>query len=406
VITLALMHEALVAVWSNKLRSGLTILGMVMGITSVIAIVSAVEGMQGNMKSVFSSMGENTFQVTRFGIVTSWEEFQKKSRRKIITRELIEPIREGCEACAEVGAEAYASANIKYGSDIMRRVQIEGHTPNIFDISDFEVASGRYISEEDERLRKHVAFIGKDVREEFFADENPLGQMIRVGGRKYTVIGVAKKLGSLFGQSLDEFVYIPLATMKKNFGMQGERVSIKVKAKSRERLEEAMDETRVIMRSHRRVPYDAPDDFELLTPDAILGFINNITKAFRIIIISLPALSIVIGGIVIMNIMMVSVTERTREIGVRKSIGSSRSNIRSQFLFESILISLIGGVLGAALGIWLGGMLLQWMDISVTPTLLGALLGVGISSFVGIFSGMYPAMRAARLDPIKALSYE
>jgi len=377
-----------------------------MGITSVIAIISAVEGMQGKMENIFSSMGENTFEVDRFGIVTSWDEFQKKNRRKIITRDLIQPIREGCDACGEVGAVTQASANIKYKTDMMRRVNIQGQTPNMYDISDFDVADGRYLSDEDERLRRQVAFIGEDVRQEFFPQENPLGQQIRIGARKYTIIGVAKKLGSFLGQSLDEFAFIPLSTMRKNFGRQAEAVNIRVKAVSRERFEEAMDQTRVVLRSHRHVPYDAPDDFELLTPDAILGFINNITKAFRFIIISLPALSIVIGGIVIMNIMMVSVIERTREIGVRKSIGASQAHIRWQFLTESLVISLIGGILGAGLGYWVGGVMLERMKISISPSLLGLILGVGIASFFGIVSGMYPAMKAARLDPIKALSYE
>ncbi len=400
------MREALVAVWSNKLRSGLTILGMVMGITSVIAIVSTVEGMQGNMESVFATMGENSFQVTRFGIITSWEEYEKKRRRKIITRDLIEPIKEGCDACEEVGAEAYAQATIKYKSEVMRGVNIEGHTPNIYDISDFEVASGRYFSEEDERQRKNVAFIGVDVVADLFPDSDPLGKQIRIVDRKYTIIGVAKKIGSLFGQPLDGFVYLPLSSMRKQFGERGDRVSIRIKAVSKERLAEAMDQTRVVLRSNRHVKYDEEDDFTLLTPDAILGFINNITKAFRFIVILLPTLSIVIGGIVIMNIMLVSVTERTREIGVRKSIGASRANIRSQFLYESLILSIIGGALGAGFGSLLGGFLLRWMDIEMNPTMLAAILGVGISTFVGIVSGMYPAMKAARLDPIQALSYE
>jgi putative ABC transport system permease protein len=406
VIIAALLKESLQAVWMNKLRSGLTILGMVMGITSVIAIVSAVEGMQSNMESVFATMGENSFQVTRFGIITSWEEYEKKRRRKIITRDLIEPIQEGCDACEEVGAEAYASATVKYESEVMRGVQIEGHTPNIYDISDFEVASGRYFSKEDERQRKSVAFIGVDVVTELFPETDPIGKQIRIVDRRYTVIGVAKKIGSLFGQPLDGFVYLPLSTMTKQFGERGERVNIRIKAVSKERLDEAMDQTRVVMRSHRHVQYDEEDDFTILTPDAILGFINNITKAFRFIVILLPTLSIVIGGIVIMNVMLVSVTERTREIGVRKSIGASSANIRSQFLYESLLLSIVGGVLGAAFGSLLGGVLLGLMDIDSNPTALAAILGVGISSFVGIVSGMYPAMKAARLDPIQALSYE
>ncbi len=405
-ITIALIREAISAVWGNKLRSGLTVLGMVMGITSVIAIVSTVEGMQSNMEDVFSTMGQNTFMVTSFGIVTSWSEYEKKRRRKIITREFIEPIKEGCDACEDVGAEAYANSNIKYGSKTMPRVQIEGQTANHLALRDVDVFRGRYFTEEDERSRRNVAFIGQDVVEDLFEDEDPLGKTIRIRRVRYKVIGIADTVGSLFGQSQDNFVYMPLSTLRKNFGERGVRVNLVVKAVSQERLEEAMDQTRVVMRSHRHVPYDEEDDFELLTPDAILSFINTFTRAFRIILIALPFLSIVIGGIVVMNIMMVSVTERTREIGVRKSIGARQSNIRSQFLFETLTLSAVGGLFGILFGMALGGAILSWMDIQAPPTMLAVILGVGISTIVGLFFGIYPAMKAARMDPIKALSYE
>ncbi|MFQ5606957.1 MAG: ABC transporter permease [Candidatus Zixiibacteriota bacterium] len=406
-ITPSLIREAISAVWGNKLRSGLTVLGMVMGITSVIAIVSTVEGMQGNMRDVFSTMGQNTFMVTRFGIITSWSEYEKKRRRKIITRDLIQPIREGCDDCEDVGAEGYASADVKYGSKTLRRVNIEGQTANHLSLRDVDVHSGRYFSEEEERNRKQVAFIGQDVVEDLFPDEDPVGKTVRINGRRYAVIGVADKVGSLFGQSMDLFVYMPLSTLRKNFGERGERVNLVVKARSPELTQEAMDQARVVLRSHRHVRYDEEDDFELLTPDAILGFINSITQAFRVILIALPFLSIVIGGIVVMNIMMVSVTERTREIGVRKSLGARQSNIRSQFLYESLTLSALGGVFGIVFGVSLGGWILSsLLDIYTTPTLLAIILGAGISTVVGLFFGIYPAMKAARMDPIKALSYE
>lgn len=405
-IVFAIIREAISALWGNKLRSGLTVLGMVMGITSVIAIVSAVEGMQQNMVDVFNSMGQNTFMVTRFGITTSWEDYNKKRKRKVITRDLIQPVKEGCESCEDVAAEAYSGAEVKYGSVRMRRVNIEGQTANHLGMRDVDVAFGRYFSEDEERNRKNVAFLGQDVVEELFANEDPLHKTIRIDGKRYNVIGVANKIGSMFGQSQDEFIYIPLGTMRKNFGRQGERVNLVIKAKSPEQIDAAMDQTRVVLRSHRHVPYDAEDDFELLTPEAIMSFINNITQAFRMIVLALPFLSIVIGGIVVMNIMMVSVSERTREIGIRKSIGARQKHIRSQFLFESLGLATVGGVLGAGFGVLVGSWVLGLMDITTTPTLLAVILGVSISTFVGLFFGIYPAAKAARLDPIKALSYE
>ncbi|MCH7878366.1 MAG: ABC transporter permease [candidate division Zixibacteria bacterium] len=405
-ITFAIMREALSAVWGNKLRSGLTVLGMVMGITSVIAIVSTVEGMQSNMEDVFSNMGQNTFMVTRFGIVTSWSEYEKKRRRKIITRDFIEPIKDGCDACEDVGAEGYANSNIKYGSKTMPRVSIEGQTSNHLAMRDVDVFRGRYFSEEEERGSKNVVFVGQDVVEDLFEGEDPLGKTIRIRRLRYTVIGIADKIGSLFGQSQDEFIYMPLSTLRKNFGEQGRRVNLVVKAVSRDRLEEAMDQTRVVLRSKRHVPYDEEDDFDLLTPDAILSFINTFTRAFRVILVALPFLSIVIGGIVVMNIMMVSVTERTREIGVRKSLGARQSHIRSQFLYETLTLSAVGGLFGILFGMTLAGAILSWMDIHTPTTMLAVYLGVGISTTVGLFFGIYPAVKAARLDPIKALSFE
>ena len=405
-ITFAIMREALSAVWGNKLRSGLTVLGMVMGITSVIAIVSTVEGMQRNMEDVFSNMGQNTFMVTQFGLTTSWSEREKKRRRKIITRELIAPIKAGCDACEDVGAEGYANSNIKYGAKTMPRIHIEGQTSNHLALRDVDVFRGRYFSEEEERGSKNVVFIGQDVVEDLFEGEDPLGKTIRIRRLRYTVIGIADKIGSIIGQSMDEFVYMPLSTLRKNFGEQGRRVNLVVKAVSRDRLEVAMDQTRVVLRSKRHVPYDEEDDFDLLTADAILSFINTFTKAFRVILVALPFLSIVIGGIVVMNIMMVSVTERTREIGVRKSVGARQSHIRSQFLYETLTLSAVGGLFGILFGMTLAGAILSWMDIHTPTTMLAVYLGVGISTTVGLFFGIYPAVKAARLDPIKALSYE
>ena len=406
-IWFSLLKEAVSALWINRLRSSLTMLGMVMGVTAVIAIVSIVEGMQQEMEHVFQSMGQNTFMATRFGIVTSWAEYEKKRRRRKITRELIAPIKDGCDACEDVGAEGYASANAKYETIRMRNVYIEGQTPNLLSMKDQEVAQGRYLSEEDERRGSNVAFIGQDIVEKLFDGIDPIGKTIRLDNYKFTVIGVSERIGAFFGNSQDAFVYMPLSTMQKLFKQRGNPINLVIKAVSMERREEAMDQVRVVLRSHRHVAYEDEDDFELLTPEAILGFINKITAAFRSIIIALPALSIIIGGIVIMNIMMVSVTERTREIGVRKSLGAKRRNISMQFLFESLIQSLLGGGIGVLLGIGIGSYFLGKMqDVPTDPTGIAIILGFGIAMVVGLFFGIYPAMRAARLDPIKALSYE
>lgn len=406
-IFLALLKESIAALWSNRLRSALTILGMIMGVTSVTAIVSTVEGMQKDMVQAFQSMGPNTFMVSRIGFAIDMRQYLERLRRKKLNRHLIQPLKDGCPDCEDIGAESYASDHLKYGAAGMSWVQVTGETPNLLAIRENDVAEGRYFSWEDDYRRRRVAFIGGVVKEKLFPNEDPIDKKIRVGGSEFTVIGVAKTIGGLFGSEADEFVSIPLATHQSLYPKPGNPVNLIVKAASLERREHAMDEVRVVLRTIRRVDYEKDDDFEIFTPDAILSFINNITQAFRVLLVSLPLLSIVIGGIVIMNIMMISVTERTREIGIRKSIGARKRHVLAQFLYESLILSFVGGLIGATAGIMLGQLILtSVMDVHVSATGLGLALGFGISTGVGLFFGIYPAMKAARLDPIKALSYE
>jgi putative ABC transport system permease protein len=406
-LIIALIREATSALWANRLRSGLTMVGMVMGVSSVIAIVALVEGMQSQVEGVFASMGANTFEVTRFGFDLSLQEYLDRLKRKKLTRDLIAPIEEGCPDCAEVGAEAYAYERAKYGALRTGYLEIRGETPNILSMRNFDVIHGRYFTWEDDRRCRQVAFIGYTVYDKFFQNEDPIGKKIRLGSREFTVIGVAEKMNGALINGMDDFVAIPLSTHEIAFPQPGNPVRLIMSAVSRERREQAMDQVRVVLRTVREVPYEKDDDFAILTPDSILGFINDFTRGFRIVMISLPLLSIIVGGIVIMNIMLISVTERTREIGIRKSIGANRRSILTQFLYESVILSLAGGAIGIALGVKAGEMMLSsWLDMNIAPTSLGIILGFSISTAVGLFFGIYPAMKAARLDPVKALSYE
>lgn len=406
-VLISLIKESFAALWANRLRSSLIVVGMIMGVASVTTIVSAVEGMQADMRNALMSLGPKTFMVTRFGFAMNWAQYLERARRKKLTRSLIPLVEQGCPDCEVVGAEGYTSAHLKYGSAKMRWVEIDGQTPNVLATRDLDVAMGRYLSWEDDNRRRNVAFIGNRVYERFFLGEDPIGKKIKIDNREFTVIGVAEKLGGLFGQDMDEFVSIPLSTLQKLYKQPGNPVNLIISAVSLERRQQAMDQVRVVLRSARQIPYGDNDDFEMVTPDAILSFIDDITRAFRVLMISLPLLSIVVGGIVIMNIMMISVTERTREIGIRKSLGARKRHIMVQFIYESLILSFTGGAIGAFLGLKLGEMALtSWMDIHVAPTFMALGLGLGISTAVGLFFGIYPAMKAARLDPIIALSYE
>jgi putative ABC transport system permease protein len=289
----------------------------------------------------------------------------------------------------------------------MRRVYVGGATYNLMDIADIEVSQGRFHSYEDDLYRRRVVFIGDLVREELFGDADPIGKDLRVDGVKYTVCGVAKKRGTMFGESQDDFAFIPYSTHLKQFGQPGRRgVRMMIKAVSLERLEDAQDEVRMILRAQRHVPYDKPDDFAILTADNILEALNSITRIFRMGLIGISSISLVVGGIVVMNIMMVSVTERTREIGIRKAIGAKQQHIMLQFLFEALVTTLSGGLVGIVMGYFIAESLVGMLDMQISPSTFAMVAGLTISTGIGIIFGLYPAMKAARLDPIKALSYE
>lgn len=397
---------AVAAIWANRLRSTLTLIGVIIGVTSVITIISAIEALMGSFEDQINRLGPATFVITKFGIITSEEAFFEALKRKDLSLEDKRAIEKGCPDCLDVAARVYTRSKVKRGNKGLRRVLTAGATANLIDIVDFEVGEGRSFTPEEYDRNSRVVFIGPTVVEELFEGRDPIGKTMKIQGRKFTVIGIAKKRGSFLGNNQDNFVLIPLSTYAKIFGKPRRNLDILVKSRTVEGIDETMDQARAILRARRGVGYNEEDDFAILTADNIMAFFNSITRAARIALVAISSISLVVGGIVIMNIMMVSVTERTREIGIRKSIGARRKNILIQFLFEALILSLGGGILGTALGISLAAVLGSQISLPVTPSLFAIIAGISISSGVGVFFGMYPAMKASRLDPIDALRFE
>jgi putative ABC transport system permease protein len=403
----AIFRIAISALTANKLRSGLTLLGIIFGVTSVMTIISALEGMQAAIREDLETLGPSTFMVGKLMTAMSEEEFRNKVKRKPITVDLAEAVEDECTLCDKVSPRTFTGATVKYGNESLRDIGIMGGTYNFVDIVDFQVAQGHFHTREDDLYRRNVVFIGDLLRETFFPNSDPLGKTIKLDGRKYTVIGVAKRRGQMFGDSQDDFAIIPLSTFIKQFGEPRRRgIFLTVKAVSVEQLDQTMDEVRVILRSHRKVPYNEPDDFDMMTADSLLDMLNQVTRLFRLSLIGISAISLVIGGIVVMNIMMVSVSERTREIGIRKSIGAKQRHILVQFLFESVILTFSGGMVGIVAGFLIARVLTAQIDMSIDPSPIAISAGFIISTGIGLIFGVYPAMKAARLDPIKALSYE
>jgi len=394
------------AVWVNRLRSVLTLLGVIIGVTSVITIISAIEALMAGFEEQISALGPATFIVTKFGIITSDEEFFKALKRKDFTMEDVRAVAAGCQDCEEVAASADRRAKIKRGNKGLRRVLVEGSTANMIDIVDYKIAEGRSFTQSEYERRNQVAFVGPTIVEELLPGLDPIGKTIKINGRSFTIIGVAKSRGSFLGDNQDNFVTIPLSTHIKMFGSRRSDLSLIIKSSTVEGIYDTEDQVRAILRARRGVLYNDDDDFSILTAENILAFINNITRAARIALIGISSIALVVGGIVIMNIMMVSVTERTREIGIRKSIGARRKSILLQFLFEALILSMGGGIIGTALGIGIAAFLGSQISLPVAPTVFAVTAGLSISTGVGVFFGMYPAVKASKLDPIDALRFE
>ena len=396
----------------NKLRTALTLVGIVVGVAAVITVVTIIKGLDQSVAQTFSSQGSTVFTISKNPqIIKSREEFVKFSKRKDVTHEDEEAIARLCNACWRVGIAANVIQQVKHENQKSDTVRIRGVTPTtMFDVDGVAIDAGRFWTEAEGSSGKEICVIGPDLLKNLFGGapaDRAVGQEIKVAGRPYQIIGVLEPLGSIFGFSRDNVVYIPYSSYQKTFAARSSIV-VFIQVPRAEQLEAAEDQVRTIMRTRRGKAFDAGDDegFALETQDVFLDLYGKATSNIYLVTIGVAAISLVVGGIVVMNIMLVSVTERTKEIGIRKAIGARRKDILTQFLIEAVTVTAVGGAIGVLTGFALAYGISALIGFPLLINVTSAVLGVGVSSVVGIISGLWPAWRAAKLDPIEALRSE
>lgn len=399
---------ALDSLSKSKLRSFLTLLGIILATTTLIAVTALIHGMNLYIADKVSNMGSDGFRIVRMAFIGNWDpkKFLEMSKRNPqIKRDEYEFIRDNATLLRGIGIMASTQARVSFHGTSDEGVDIEGVTENIPALNNIQVDLGRGISEVEEQRHAAVAFIGGDIRNKFFADRDPLNKVIEVDGAQYEVVGVAKSLGSVFGQSQDNFVMIPIEAYFKKYGSQ-KGMRLVAKAIDQQHLLEAEDESRSLLRAFRHLRPGEDDTFSLFASDSFVSLWERLTAAIAATAIGIVSVFMVVGGIVIMNIMLAAVTERTHEIGIRKSLGARRADILNQFLVEAATLSATGGLIGVAIAWVLSTLIRMTTPVPMALPWSSVFIGVGLSATVGLFFGIYPARQAARLDPIEALRVE
>jgi len=395
------------SLWAHKLRSVLTLIGVVIGVTSVITVVSLINGANQYVATRVFRLGADVFGLSKQpSIVTNvddWLEFQKRKR---ITFEDFEAVRDLCQSCKEVGAALGGRVEAKSGVNSLKDTNLRAWTPQMAELYDVDLVAGRHITETDLHSAAPVCVIGSDLVENLMPGLDPIGKELRWNNVPCQVIGVGKKEGSSLGTSLDNWIILPLTTYNKENGNQQDSLRVTCRAGAAGKIQESVDEVRQIMRGRHHLAYGTKDDFAVETSDSFLELWKNISGTFFVVTIGIASISLVVGGIVIMNIMLVSVTERTREIGLRKAIGARRGDILRQFLIESSTIAVIGGALGVLFGVLLAKVVSWVSPLPSAVQLWSVIGGLLVALSVGLFFGTYPASKAAKLDPVDALRSE
>jgi putative ABC transport system permease protein len=398
---------ALQTLREHKMRSFLTLLGIILSVATLIVVVALIAGTNRYVAERVATLGTNVFQVTRFPLITNAQQLVKATRRnKIITWEDYEFLRDHLTMPLRVGVQASTSGRVSAGTVSLDQVSVRGVTANMGDMAIVEPASGRYIVDSDNDHRAAVGMIGPDVADKIFPGLDPIGRTVNVNGRPFTVVGVGKPLGNgVGGISQDVYIYIPIQTYLGIYGNHAS-LTVVVEARSADWMDRTQEEARMLMRARRHLKQNEEDSFAVLSSDALLDLFHQLTDWIAQAMVGIVGMFLIIGGVVIMNVMLASVTERTREIGMRKSVGARRADILMQFLMESSVLSAVGGALGVIFA-WVIAYLVQaisGLPMYISP--LAVFLALALSTIVGLFFGIYPARKAAQLNPIEALRQE
>ena len=390
----------------NKLRTFLTLLGVILSVFTLVLVMSVVEGLNRYVSDKVADLGANTVVFDRIGIITDIYELTKARRRPPFRTDDFEYVRDHAQLSHEVGASSSRQLDVRYGNEKVDDVDVAGGTPNIVELRGLTIAQGRALNDTDELHSSPVCLLGNDLVQRFFPGIDPIGKTVRVGPQTYQVVGTANPLGSVFGISRDNFVIMPFATYMKSWHLPDDSIQIWIQTWSPALAQAEIDEVRAILRAKRKVPYRAEDNFGVITNNSITSTWTQMTGNLFGLAIMLTSVFLVVGGIVIMNIMLASVTERTREIGIRKSLGARRQHIIMQFLVESAIMAATGGIIGLLGGMGVTALVRNLTFMPATTPISAILVSLFLATSVGLFFGIYPAMRAARLDPVEALRYE
>ncbi|MGA2214079.1 MAG: ABC transporter permease [Bryobacteraceae bacterium] len=393
---------------SSKLRSFLTLLGIILATTTLIAVMAVIHGMDVFIANTVSSMGSDGFRVVRIAFLGNFDPkkfLQMQNKNPQLSPDEFQYLKERATLTGDLGMVAERSVTVSLGSQTLTEIDLDGGTANWAALGNTEIALGRYFTDSEDRHRSMVAVLGPDVRTNLFGDLDPIGKEIKVEGRPFTVIGVAKAKGSVFGQSQDAFVHIPIEAY---FQIYGSRKGIRYAARAVDQkvLEQAKDQMRMLIRVRRHEQPGQDDTFSILSSDALVGAFDQFTNAIAATAVAIVSIFMVVGGVVIMNIMLAVVSERTHEIGIRKSVGARRQDILNQFLVESSMLAGMGGFIGVALAWIVAALVRNFTAVPMAVPASAVLIGLSLSTAVGLFFGIYPAQRASKLDPIEALRVE